>query len=324
MTIENVSKFKAFVQFPIELIEVSLYRELTSNDRIIYSLLNRRMQLSSQNLDKYLDVEGRIFVYYSIQEMASYINLSVSTVSKSYNTLEEHELIHREKVEHSFKKTYKTYVLHPVDECVVNKLCELNMESESPVLINDYMSEQIKSNASNQVELFSSNKEHINKQIDINNKVQEISAKAVYKQGTLFNIPKKQEIALLSKIDQANLDGKWETVTTTDFVEYFIAEHNKLFPTKISRVKSKEGNQLVGVFKRNFIFKYSLRPEDTCAWIDKILVSYKKSESSGKYSDCFDLATFYQGWKIEQLVQYFKHLENYDGKHVVGQDSMVY
>lgn len=156
--------------------------------------------------------------------------------------------------------------------------------------------------------------ENTNNNINTNNK--NIAANAESKKtNTLFPMPEKQEKSspprIPSKIERAEQTGKWEDVTPTDFVDYFVDRHNELFPSPICRQKSQVGNFLVKMFRVNFMERFQIPPNEVCSKIDLILRTYKRIETNPEYKDCFDLATFKHGRVIDKLMQSARYEDQY-------------
>jgi hypothetical protein len=145
-------------------------------------------------------------------------------------------------------------------------------------------------------------------------KDKDITAKADLSSNTLFDLP-KAPAPLLSRIEQARKNGVWGSVTTSDFVQYFVERQNEIFPEKIHLPKSKDGNYLVSMFRKNFIERYQIDKVQVCDQIDKILQIYRETESDPKYRNCFDLSAFKLEWKIDKLMKYRDDLADYGTEH---------
>lgn len=171
--------------------------------------------------------------------------------------------------------------------------------------------------------------EHINNTkiiIKKNNKKEikkDITAKADPSKKTLFDLPPApvsekditREDVSLARITNALDSGDWKKVTTTDFVRYFTVKHNDIFPVKQYLPQSKDGNFLVSLFKKNFLDRFQISPENTCRMIDQILQAYKQTETHPDYRNSFTLETFRLDWKIDQLMRDINRLEEYGSTH---------
>lgn len=95
MRIYNINdkqdKKNKFYQVPQALIKNPKYKELTSDAKLIYTLLLDRMSLSRKN--GWTTEEGHIFQYYAREEIAEQLNISKKTVDRAYIQLKELELI---------------------------------------------------------------------------------------------------------------------------------------------------------------------------------------------------------------------------------------
>ena len=73
-----------------------LGRDFTAAELTVYMLLLDRSRLSAQN-EKWIDGEGRIFLYFPILELAGAIGRSDTAVKNALRGLEEKDLIFRER-----------------------------------------------------------------------------------------------------------------------------------------------------------------------------------------------------------------------------------
>jgi DNA-binding MarR family transcriptional regulator len=336
LTLDNINGF-SFLQVPVSLIESASYRDLSSNDRIIYSVLNRRAQMSARNPSRFVDKDGHVFIRYTIAKMSEYLRISENTVKKAFKSLEDAELIHRvEEPDNktNFKKFYRIYVLVPKDERsditdVMNdeiddeEECEqsnidpsMNFREQSKIDPSD----RPKIDPSKHQKMTSSNKE-TSKQ-ETSKKDQNIAERFgsdTLKSKTLFDLP---EIPVeRSPIEIARETGDWRKVTDTEFLKYFIAQQNKLFPTQIQFVRSKNTNQIVSLLRKNFIERHQIAQEDVCDAIDTLIETYKKTESDPRYVDCFALETFFREWKIDNLMKAVKLAKRYGPRDSSRQKS---
>jgi DNA-binding MarR family transcriptional regulator len=96
----------------LSLPESLLTEDLTATELKAYMLLLRRSFLSARS-PKWMDGDGRIFLYYPIRELAGTLGRSESSVKKALNRLEELELIRRQH--QGTGKTNRIYVKFPSD-----------------------------------------------------------------------------------------------------------------------------------------------------------------------------------------------------------------
>ncbi len=73
--LENV-----FYQIPKELFINPYYKDLTSDSKLLFSLLIDRLSVSMKN--KWIDEEGNIFLIFSRKEAGEKLNLSDKTLQK--------------------------------------------------------------------------------------------------------------------------------------------------------------------------------------------------------------------------------------------------
>ena len=85
----------SYAIFPLFLISDAKYQQLTSTEKILYTLLLNRKNFSKKNLGNFSD-KGGIFIYYSNIQLQMHLNCSERTITKSLNNLEQAGLIRKE------------------------------------------------------------------------------------------------------------------------------------------------------------------------------------------------------------------------------------
>ena len=96
----------SFYQIPKDLFVIPYYKDLSSDSKILYSLLLDRLALSSKN--NWIDENGDVFLIFSRKEAQSLLNLSDKTITKAFKQLNEHKLISEKK--QGLKKNNLIYV----------------------------------------------------------------------------------------------------------------------------------------------------------------------------------------------------------------------
>lgn len=81
-----------FYQLQSVLLDSQKYISLSNDSRVLYAVLHKRLQLSLKN--KWLDKDGRTFFYYTREEMADKIHVSLKTGRKAVKELIDAELLH--------------------------------------------------------------------------------------------------------------------------------------------------------------------------------------------------------------------------------------
>lgn len=99
--LENV-----FYQVPKELFTNLNYSNLSSDSKLLYSLLLDRLLLSMKN--KWIDNDGKIYLIFSRKEAGELLNLSDKTITKAFKQLNEVKLIYEKRL--GFKKNNIIYV----------------------------------------------------------------------------------------------------------------------------------------------------------------------------------------------------------------------
>ncbi len=85
----------SYAILPLNLITDEKYKTLSSDEKILYTLLLNRINYSKRNLTKFSDSKG-VFIYYSNSQIQNHLNCCESTATKSLNNLEKIGLIHKE------------------------------------------------------------------------------------------------------------------------------------------------------------------------------------------------------------------------------------
>lgn len=132
----------------------------------------------------------------------------------------------------------------------------------------------------------------------------------------LFNLPDPP--VKRSRIEQARIDGIWNKVNDTDFLQYFMEQQNKVFPTQLQYSKGKNTNYQVSMFRKNFIDRYQIAQDSICDMIDNIIGVYKRTETDARYRDCFSVETFNLSWKMDKLMNAMSRADQYGNTDLTG------
>lgn len=95
-----------FFQLPKYMFLVKKYRKLSSNAKIIYSLLLNKISLSYKN--KYFDDNGDIYIYYKWNDLMEFSGIAKTTFYKELGELKKLNLIHT--IKQPYTNTNKIYV----------------------------------------------------------------------------------------------------------------------------------------------------------------------------------------------------------------------
>lgn len=98
----------SFYRIPKVLFEAESVRELSTDAKLLYGMMLDRMQLSARN--KWLDDKGRVFIYFTVNQIMKALSISNKTVTKLLNELESARLISRERS--GFSKPDRIYVMN--------------------------------------------------------------------------------------------------------------------------------------------------------------------------------------------------------------------
>ena len=81
-------KYEAFIMLPKKLLTDERYSSLSPISVMIYSALADRVSLSQKN--GWIDDDGRVFIYFAINEMAKLVGCGKDRVFNSYKQLEKY------------------------------------------------------------------------------------------------------------------------------------------------------------------------------------------------------------------------------------------
>ena len=98
-----------FHQFPSILLQSDKYSMLNSDAIVLYSILSKRLQLSLNN--GWADENNRIYIYFSREEMAEELRVSMSTIHRTVKKLIEADLL--DEVRQGLGKPNRLYLLKP-------------------------------------------------------------------------------------------------------------------------------------------------------------------------------------------------------------------
>ena len=76
----------SFIRVPKLLINLPIYKDLTSDDKLLYGILLDRMSLSAKN--RWMDDDGRVYIIYTIEDVMEVLNCAQHKAVKLMNNLE--------------------------------------------------------------------------------------------------------------------------------------------------------------------------------------------------------------------------------------------
>jgi len=109
--INEAERFK-FIRVPKVLFEAR-YKNLSTDAKILYSLLFERMELSRKN--GWHDDDGSVYIYFTLEEVCEVLGCGHDKATKMFCELESYALLRRKK--QGFGKPAKLYVLKFYEEC---------------------------------------------------------------------------------------------------------------------------------------------------------------------------------------------------------------
>ena len=76
----------SFIRVPKLLINLPIYKDLTSDDKLLYRILLDRMSLSAKN--RWMDDDGRVYIIFTIEDVMEALNCAQHKAVKLMNNLE--------------------------------------------------------------------------------------------------------------------------------------------------------------------------------------------------------------------------------------------
>lgn len=119
---------QAFIPLPLVFQTDERYKGMCSDAKLLYGILVHRAQLSESK--GWIDGQGRVYMYYSREDMASSLNVSLPTLRKAIRQLMDAELL--EEAFQGKGKPNKLYLLQPDVPDRVNKQVRCNTDTVSP------------------------------------------------------------------------------------------------------------------------------------------------------------------------------------------------
>ena len=72
------------------------YKGVSTDAKVLFGLMLDRMSLSAKS-EHWMDADGRVFIYFPVQEIMDLLCISDKTATRLYKELEKAELIQRER-----------------------------------------------------------------------------------------------------------------------------------------------------------------------------------------------------------------------------------
>ena len=119
-----------FYMLPKELMSNPVYKKISLTAKIMYMFMLERLKLSKLNQEKYSDKKGRLFIFYSIDNIQKRLNCARATAVKVLKELEMIGLIEKEQAD-GFNTANKIYVM----DFAAGKELEILSEPEENVEI---------------------------------------------------------------------------------------------------------------------------------------------------------------------------------------------
>ena len=94
---ENYADPRAFYRLPKRLFDDLDFREMSTDAKLLYSILLDRRCLSEMNGSEWRDDHGCVFIYFTIEEMIRLVNCGNKKVNELLKELEKHDLVQRQR-----------------------------------------------------------------------------------------------------------------------------------------------------------------------------------------------------------------------------------
>ena len=118
-----------FYQLPKELFETPIYREVSAEAKVLYTMIKDRMLLSEKNKEEWEDENGNLYCYFSNESAQKYLNRSEPYIIKLKKELHQAGLIL--EVRQGVNKPNRIYPLKPktaksgTKNCLVQELNDI-------------------------------------------------------------------------------------------------------------------------------------------------------------------------------------------------------
>lgn len=116
-----------FIRLPMAIIANPKYRGLSSDAKILYSLLRNRLQLSQHN--NWVNEKGEVYLIYTREQAADTLGISYKTVIKTFKELIEIGLLFEER---RGKSLANHIYLSKAEECKLNQTTDFNEVFDKP------------------------------------------------------------------------------------------------------------------------------------------------------------------------------------------------
>lgn len=93
-TVSEVEKI-SFIQMPKILFSSPIFKKLSTDSKVLYSFMQDRFRLSKKN--NWVDDKGRVYIYFTLEEIKEVFNIGNDKVSKLMKELEAYDLICRKR-----------------------------------------------------------------------------------------------------------------------------------------------------------------------------------------------------------------------------------
>ena len=100
-----------FYQLPKELFENPIYKEVSAEAKVLYTMVKDRMLLSEKNKEEWEDENGNLYCYFSNESAQKYLNRSEPYIIKLKKELHQAGLIL--EVRQGVNKPNRIYPLKP-------------------------------------------------------------------------------------------------------------------------------------------------------------------------------------------------------------------
>lgn len=237
-----------YYKMPKELFLSELYKGLSSDARVLYSILMDRKELSRKN--GWVDEYGQVFLIYTREHIADLLNVSIRTAGKVFKQLREADLII--EAQQGLNKPNKIYVKRVTYSVGTKGQAECSGQDKHKLLTNDTELKETESNNNSErdSQYYSiyelSTLGSLTDNIEVAWRIMEYGHKYQWIKGTAH--PKLKESQLVSAIDTLeSIDEKFG-LTTSDWnslIDRYFAES----PSDCNINHFTHGNELAGTIR---------------------------------------------------------------------------
>jgi len=260
-----------FCLFPKELLTDDKYKNISTDAKLLYTLMLDRVSLSAKN--DWVDNDGRVYIYFTLEEVQSTLNCGHNKGVKIMAELDEVELITR--VKQGLGKPAKIYVKKLIESSEEsNNLAPDNSDSSTPdnSVVSDDSTPSTETASSN--DSASNNIQQPKQEVSANSihattNVSEVEVRTEnypqeYSQGYQHNYPQGSQDFSKEEVDK--FDNKTHVPPDTKLTDFSKGDGNNTDISHTDFNNTKINNTDINPILSNFILKKK-RITTNMSWI---------------------------------------------------------